>query len=128
MDTDSEVTKITNIFKQYQLFQFEDLQWQAHAAYVMALRLDQALLKGPWQARVIKSGEIVADNAVFYIQVHSNAITMFITNSLTPTGYAKLVQGKLEQISFIVTVTDTLLVDGPYLLYLFWDIIDQSKC
>ena len=83
--------------------------------------------EGMWTAReLVDPGNNAAECTIFYNRVHSEAVATLLANILTPTGYAKVIQGVLDQISFICPATDMRFVDRPCLLYLLWDRIDPS--
>ena len=127
VDADGIVTKTGNLVEQYQVFDFETLQRQAIARYGTALENGAPIPKGPWTAReLVDPGNNAAERTIFYSRVHSEAVATFLSNILTPAGYAKVIQGVLDRISFICPATGTRFVDGPCLLYLLWDRIDPS--
>ena len=116
-----------NLVEQHQLFSFQVLQRQAIARYGTALAAGAPIPAGPWSAReLVNPKDNQAEREVFYSRVHSQAVATFLQNIVTPAGYAKVIQGMLDQISFICPTTGTRFIDGPCLLYLLWDRIDPS--
>ena len=127
LNTDGSVLKTGNLVEQYQVFDFEMLQRQAIARYGTALTEGAPIPDGPWNAReLVDPGNNAAEREIFYSRVHSEAVATYLSNILTPAGYAKIIQGVLDKISFICPTTGTRFVDGPCLLYLLWDRIDPS--
>ena len=127
VDANGTVLKTGNLVEQYQVFDFEMLQRQAIARYGTALANGAPIPEGPWTARqLVDPGNNAAEREIFYSRVHSEAVATFLSNILTPAGYAKIIQGVLDRISFICPTTGTRFVDGPCLLYLLWDRIDPS--
>ena len=66
------------------------------------------------------------DDQKNYSQVHSKVLHQLIVNSITSSGYSKVVQGHMHEISFEYPVTGLLVVDGLCLIYLIWKHVDPS--
>ena len=124
---DGSILKTGNLVEQYQLFNFETLQRQAIARYGTAWDDDAPITDGPWNTReLVDPSNNAAEREIFYSRIHSEAVATYLSNILTPAGYAKIVHGVLDKISFICPTTGTRFVDGPCLLYLLWNKIDPS--
>ena len=125
-NADGSVKKTANLITQHQLTDLDILKRQAHARYKDPIADDDPIPGGPWTARVLDPENNLDDRAAFYAQVHSNAVTELIKNTVTPSGLAKILQGKLAEISFIDPVTEATVIDGPCLLWCLWDRVDPS--
>ena len=68
----------------------------------------------------------MADCNKFYFQVHANIVHQLLVNSLTSTGYSKIIQGQEDQISFKCLFTGSIDVNSPCLLHLLWKKVDLS--
>ena len=123
---DGTVKKTANLITQHQLTDLEILKRQAHARYKDPIADGDPIPAGPWTARVLDPENDLDDRATFYDQVHSNAVAELIKNTITPSGMAKILQGKLDDISFIDPVTAATIIDGPCFLYLIMDRVDPS--
>ena len=66
---------------------------------------------------------ILDDKFTFYDRVHLNVIAKFLKNILTFTGFKKIIQWKMDDITFTCPVTGNEKIDNLCLLYLlFWQV------
>ena len=116
-----------NLVEQHNLFDFETLQRQAIERYGTPLAHNAHIPEGPWQLHeLLNPKDNPVERKTFYNRVHSEAVTAYLTNILTPTGYAKVIGRLLDQMSFVCPRTGSRHIDGPCLLFLLWDRIDPS--
>ena len=125
-NADGTVKKTANLITKHQLMDFDILKRQAHARYKDPIADDDPIPAGPWTANVLDPENNLDNRVKFYAQVHSNAVTELIKNTVTPSGLAKILQGKLGEISFIDPVIEATVIDGPCLLWCLWDWVDPS--
>ena len=118
--------RFANLIQQHQSVPFVQLQRLAHERYGTALHKDQEIPSGPWTSRELDPANVPDDKVTFFSRVHSNVIVELLKNTLTSTGFSKIVQGKRDQITFTCPETGNEKIDGPCLLYLLFDRVDPS--
>ena len=87
---DGTVKTTANLITQHQLTDLDILKRQAHTRYKDPILDGQPFPEGPWTSNVLDPANNLDDRAKFYAQVHSNAVTELIKNTVTPSGLAKI--------------------------------------
>ena len=126
LNADRTVKTTANLIKQYQLIPFENLRREAYKRYVGDLAHDEPLPDGLYLIRQLDPENNLADRTTFYKQVDANIVHQFLVNSITATRYSNVLQGHEDEISFMWSVTGSIVVDGPCLLHLVWQKSDPS--
>ena len=102
------------------------MQREAHTRFANPILEGDDLPDPPWSSTVLDPANNVADRSRFYRRVDSEVIVESIKNSVTPSGFSKIISNKLPLISFRDPATGVETIDGPCLLHLMYDRIDPS--
>ena len=105
--------KHANLVTQYQVIPFKRMQREAHARFANPVAEGDKLPDPPWSLTALDPANNVADRSRFYRRVDSGVIVESIKNSVTPSGFTKIISNKLPLISFRDPATGVETIDGP---------------
>ena len=81
---------------------------------------------GSWALRVLDPANVPEDKVTFYNRVDSNVTLELIKNSLSSTGWTRIIAGYQDLISYTCPNTGAQVIDGPSILWLLLDRVDPS--
>ena len=119
-------TKFADLITQHQSITFEDMQRASQRRFATALASGDPIPVGKWALRVLDPANVASDKTTFYNRVDSNVTLELIKNSLSSTGWTRIIAGKQNLISYTCSNTGAIVVDGPSVLWLLLDRVDPS--
>ena len=119
-----EPTKYADLITQHQSITFEDMQRASQRRFATGLANGDPIPGGAWTLRVLDPANVPDDKTTFYNRVDSNVSLELIKNSLSSTGWTRIIAGKQNLISYTCPNTGAIVVDGPSVLWLLLDRVD----
>ena len=124
-DGAGNVTARGNLLTEYSSIGMDRLQREAHKRYNNAIAEGDALHPTPFKVTQLDPANNPAHKELFYLRVDSQVVAELIKNILTDAEYAKLML-KRGIFTFEDDTTGIDLIDGPCLLKLLMDRVDQN--